>query len=248
MCFDETCTTIASCLELEGLDDGAELPSGVYELDPDGPGGEPAYEAYCELELMGGGWTLVLKADGPSSTFEYDAVLWTDTSTHQPGFPDLDRNEAKLASYHQVPLTEILLGVEHPIGSDPDPLALQWLPVPLAGDSLHALVSPGVHISTSLGRDAWKGLLAGSSLQPNCNREGINAASDDPKFVGMRIGIIANEQGDCGSADSRLGVGGRSGNYSIYCGTTDEPHGNFAGCGADNGSVSLPAFVVVLVR
>lgn len=247
VCFEGACVSVASCRELEELDAGDVLGSGVYELDPDGEGELPPYEAYCELELMGGGWTLVLKADGQSDVLGWSSELWTNESTYQPQYPDLDHHEAKLASYLHVPLSEILVGMEQPIGTDPTP-SLQWLSLPIVGSSLHALISPGTHVPTSLGRDAWKGLIAGSSLQYSCNREGLNVISDDPAYVAQRIGIIANEAADCYWADSRLGVGGKSGNATMYCGVDPNPTGNFAGCSPDNGDVNLPAFAVVLVR
>ena len=30
--------------------------SGIYPLDPDGAGGSAAFDAYCDMELGGGGW------------------------------------------------------------------------------------------------------------------------------------------------------------------------------------------------
>ncbi|ESP94966.1 discoidin domain-containing protein [Pseudoalteromonas luteoviolacea] len=33
--------------------------TGIYQIDPDGNGGEPAFYAHCEMTLNGGGWTLV---------------------------------------------------------------------------------------------------------------------------------------------------------------------------------------------
>lgn len=33
--------------------------SGVHTIDPDGEGGNAPFDAYCEIDLAGGGWTLV---------------------------------------------------------------------------------------------------------------------------------------------------------------------------------------------
>ncbi len=248
VCLEERCVSVASCLELEELDTAETLPSGVYELDPDGDGALPAYEAYCELDYMGGGWTLVLKSMGESYTFEWASALWDNEETFQPQFPDLDRNEAKLASYMHVPLSEMLVGMEYPIGKDPDPVMMNWLPLAVSGASLHALISPGVFVPTTAGREAWKGLMMDSSLQLYCNREGLNNISGEQNYVAQRIGIIANEYNDCWYADSRLGVGGKSGQAEDSCSTAPFPTGNAVGCGGDNGDTDRPAFAAVFVR
>jgi hypothetical protein len=214
----------------------------VYTIDPDGNGPVVAFQAFCEMTIDGGGWTLALKADGSKTTFLYDAALWTNTATFQPNFPDLDRNEAKLQSFMSVPFTDVLLGLEQPIGTM-GPLVLKTQKLTVTKASLAAMFTGNVYTATNIGRAAWKALIAGSSLQANCNREGFN--NNPAGSARTRIGIVGNQENDCGSPDSYIGIG----NAAAPCGPAPERAvGNLAGCSPDNGDKNLPAFGVVFVR
>ncbi|MSP93251.1 MAG: DUF4215 domain-containing protein [Myxococcales bacterium] len=55
--------------------------SGVYDVDPDGPGGTVPFAVWCDFDTDGGGWTLVMSVntqDGTLSTL--DTPLWTDAT------------------------------------------------------------------------------------------------------------------------------------------------------------------------
>ena len=110
-------------------------------------------------------------------------------------------------------------------------------------DSLHSLIADGQYRATLLGRDIWKSLLGSeASLQTGCNKEGFNAECSDKLNSKARIGLIGNEQNDCGSCDSRIGFG-TGGRYddSNTC-------GNEAQYSPDNGHKHIKAMCYILVQ
>ena len=119
-----------------------------------------------------------------------------------------------------------------------------FMVINMTADSLHSLIADGQYRSTSLGRDTWKTLIGSeASLQGNCNMEGFNSASTDSDYSKARIGILANNENECTSNDSRIGFG------------TGGIPANTATCGneaiayqADNGKKQIQAMGYILVQ
>ena len=207
--------------------------SGVYTLSSSA--GD--YPAFCEMATDGGGWTLALKADGRQTTFSYDAALWTDDNLLAPDAPNVDRVEAKLRSFVELPFTAVLLFMEAP----PESGTFHGVQLAASGDSLAAVFREGAVVRTDLGRDAWLALMGSSSIQNNCNLEGFNIGNDGQR---VRLGILGNNEDNCDSPDSRLGLGGAGDN----CGTNpDLSVGNAARCNGTRNR-DRPAFGWLLVR
>ena len=109
--------------------------------------------------------------------------------------------------------------------------------------SLYSLIADGNYRATALSRNTWKSLIGSqASLQPNCNKEGFNAVSGNYPHSRARIGIIANQENDCGTCDSRIGFGtGGKHDNSNTC-------GNEATYSPDNGDKHIKAMGYIFVQ
>ncbi|XP_028396188.1 uncharacterized protein LOC114520163 [Dendronephthya gigantea] len=146
-----------------------------------------------------GGWTLAMKLNGTKNTFTYDSPLWTNNETYaiQDGLEGLTEKESKLASYWNTPFTKICMGMSYN-GTR------KWMTFNYAASSLYSVIADGQFRPTTAGRAAWKSLIVESSLQYNCNREGFNVRFNGESA--MRIGIVSNNERDCASCDSWIGI------------------------------------------
>jgi len=182
--------------------------SGVFKL-------WQGYEVYCDMETDGGGWTLVLKDDGYS--FKYNNQAWT--TDNFIGETPLE-NVHKSKAFNEVPVKELLVKMDG--GED----------VVLTRDGTSALsIFKQGKVNTSLGRQTWKRMIPGSSMQGNCNQEGFNLTYS--KYA--RIGYTTNQENNCSSNDSVIGIGldSRNGSYPLSSGNVQ------LSSGGDNGTKNL---------
>ena len=164
------------------------------------------------------------------ATFKWNSKYWKNKATHNAaaGLDGLDDQETKQATYWTTPFTKVCIGMD-------DAYHRSFKSIDVSADSLHALIADGRYRRTSLGREAWKGLLKSGSLQRNCNREGFNAQAHEFK---IRIGIISNQENDCKSDDSYIGFGSSG----------DPSTGNKADWDPDNGNRHTKTFGYILVQ
>ena len=107
-----------------------------------------------------------------------------------------------------------------------------------SASSLYSLIADGEYRQTNLGRNRWKWLISGSSLQYNCNKEGLNVYSTESR---VRLGLIANEYDHCNLPDSFIGLGAH---WNLGANAA----GNIGIHSPDNGNKNLKVMGYILVR
>ncbi|CAB4034003.1 Hypothetical predicted protein [Paramuricea clavata] len=199
-------------------------------------------------ELSGcgqGGWTLVMKVDGNKNEFNYSSPYWTNEETYaaKNGLEGLNEKQTKLASYWNTPFNKICLGIK--VNG-----ATKWIALNYTTNSLHSVIEDGTFKGTTFGREAWKSLIDDSYLQENCNEEGFNIQGvykygKSQWNMKIRIGLVANNQENCGSCDSCIGFG------TSVSGCDDDVRnttcGNMAFCNYKNNK-NTAAFGYILVQ
>ncbi len=227
------CETRGACVYASCNAISRSAPSGVYTLGAAGA----TWNAYCDMTNDGGGWTLVMKVPGRDGRFLYSAAIWADTSVLNDTSTDLSTTAAKFRGFSTLPFTQLRLGM---VDGAP-----RYIVVNVSATALPSLrdVFAGPTRSTSAGRAAWLRLPASSSLQPYCNAEGFNLQVGS--YQAVRLGILGNQENDCGSPDSRIGFGGQ---YNL-CGVGgDVSCGNVSTCGGNNGDRDSALFGFIFVR
>ena len=152
-----------------------------------------------------------------------------------------DIDEAKFAAFNSMRFKSICFGLEY--GG-----VKRWLHLPVASSSLLNVFRSNRYIRTSLGKNNWRSLIPDSTLQLNCNREGINVKWDGQEGNIVRIGFVGNNENECRSPDSAIGAGFDPGAQGCTRDFGYKYSGNFAGCGGDKGNKVMPATSYILVK
>ena len=123
--------------------------------------------------------------------------------------PTLEHRYKNGKKFSETPVSEILLGFKEKSGQNVQYIRLDLgKTFPSLMDLFKSHGNNFVPSGSDLGsRDEWKAWIGPkASLQRNCNRIAIN---NYHHYARVRLGIISNQEGNCHSPDSRIGVGGR---------------------------------------
>ena len=174
-----------SCKALQSAALGVR--SGVFQLDPDGGSGPvPPFAAWCDQSSDGGGWTLVLKADAGSQNFTFSSPHWFSPSPFGTDQPRYDTTQAKLASYANLPLKALRVGLR--TGA-----AVRNLSFDAEGLSVLALMKAPV--ASSHGYAAWAKPLPGMpATHEGFWSEGVNPP--ELPYSKVRIGLRISDAAD----------------------------------------------------
>eukprot|EP00794_Sanderia_malayensis_P000327 gene327-959_t len=234
-----------SCKEL--LEKHPNTGSGVYKIKS----GDSIDSHFCAMNLIGcgteGGWTLAMKINGSKKTFGSDSVHWTTNTVYNTdnAIKSIKNGEAKFSAFNTMNINAVCLGFQ--VSSH-----INWLPIFIQAPSLLDVFKDGTYQATSYGRNQWKGLIADSSLQLDCNREGFNVKNDNGDIF-ARIGIIGNnglnDAGDCSLPNSYIGFGTKL-QHSNTCTTKLDgvACGNLAMCQPDNGVKAISAIGYLYIQ
>ncbi|KAL9953929.1 hypothetical protein ACROYT_G041405 [Oculina patagonica] len=201
--WGENCEIVArTCKELydNNLADGNK----AYPLKM----GSVTLRVFCHMtddlgDCGGGGWTPAMKINGNKTTFQYNSTYWSDKNEYNlpGGESGFDLQETKLPTYWNTPFSKICLGMK--IGQQNN-----FIVINKQANSLYSLIADGQYRATSLGGDKWKTLIGSQVvLETQCNLEGFNFATGYHIFAQGRIGIVANNENDCSSCDTRIAFG-----------------------------------------
>ena len=88
--------------------------------------------------------------------------------------------------------------------------------------SLYDCIADGKFRYITSTRDQWRALASGAYLQSHCNRRGFNTYCSYIGSLKLRIGIFGNNENDCHSCDSWIGVGKLTGSNSWKGGSSSK--------------------------
>ncbi|WP_269821707.1 EGF domain-containing protein [Haliangium ochraceum] len=109
-----SCRRPSSCADLLAL--APATVTGVHTIDPDADGAAAPFDVFCDMDLEGGGWTLLLvSSDDGVDTWTMEARARMTTDTTPIGNLAATTRDFKSPGYHVLPFSALLF-VHQPSG------------------------------------------------------------------------------------------------------------------------------------
>ncbi|RLB61149.1 MAG: hypothetical protein DRI90_12045, partial [Deltaproteobacteria bacterium] len=87
-CVAGACSPLGSATSCLALHVNGGAATGVNQIDPDGPGGNAAFNVYCDNTTDGGGWTLIARfSNADADNWMLDSGLWWYDQVTELGAP-----------------------------------------------------------------------------------------------------------------------------------------------------------------
>ena len=215
---------------------GYSSGDGTYFIDPDGGEISDGFETYCDMNS--GGYTLVMKLEGTSSTFDYSSSYWENSQTlNTDDILPSSNNDAKFEPYNSLEVNE--LRAEFPSINHVMDESFSQSKTPLQLFSNRNII----------GHETYNGGV-GTYGDFNSNDFAYQSGYQDYGFKldrcsrNVRWGWVwNNEENTCDTVDSVAGIGltyvdtnvAQSGSYSTCCSNTPS--------GAETGTFGLRSLV-----
>merc|ERR1711977_234161 len=143
-------------------------------------------------------WHLAMTINGATSTFNYNSVYWTNGRTGNFG-----SGNSKTAWFNK-PARQIRLVMKY--GRNTRQVSYRHN----TNLSLTQLFKGG-HRGTRINVHSWRHLGGNNvfGFQNHCNKQGFNTIARGGNFqkTDIRFGIVMNQENNCGSPDSSIGIG-----------------------------------------
>merc|ERR1711959_438529 len=142
-------------------------------------------------------WHLAMTINGATSTFNYNSAYWTNGRTGNFG-----SGNSKTAWFNK-PARQIRLVMKY--GRNPRQVSYRHN----TNLSLTQLFKGG-HRGTRINVHSWRHLGGNNvfGFQNHCNKQGFNTIARGGNFqkTDIRFGIVMNQENNCGSPDSSIGI------------------------------------------
>lgn len=192
ICDTGRCRVARSCAETLRHVPGAR--NGVYSI---APGASTPFSAVCDMTRDGGGWTLLLKANGDDA-LGYSALAWTDTNLlnsddnlFNPTDQTIPEGNAKYRSFLSLPVTTLRGELDG------------FLYTRDFASMTAQQIFKGPAAVTD-GFPTFNHDMPNWSTEPYCQKFGINII---PAHTRARFGWIASGHSDCTGNDTAIGLG-----------------------------------------